>query len=151
MGLCSNPSYIKFNEECLVAIGTECDYYTTDDDDRIDIRHISFDYTGQEQRQLARDLTYNSMIFRIVRRTEIEEYPAIILDISLEGIGCIVPVAIGSLPQEFYLIKNSRSGNDITLVCQTRRVIKRSTAIEIGASFRERISEELMCSLLKIG
>lgn len=149
MGLCSNPNYIKFHEACLAAIGAECNYCTTDDSDLVDLRYISFDHMGQEQRQVSRNLIYNSMLLGITRGTKIIEYPSVILDISLEGIGCIVPVIIESFPQEFYLIKKSSSGEMIKLICQTRRVIKHSTVTEIGASFKEHISEELLALLLK--
>ena len=149
MSLCSNPIYIKFHETCLSTIGIECDYCTTDDSVLVDLRYILFDYAGRENRRFSRDLIYNSMLLGMVIGTRIVEYPSIILDISLDGIGCIVPITIESLPQEFYLIKKSSSGNVIKLICQTRRVIKHSSVIEIGASFRERISEEVMASLLK--
>jgi len=149
MGLCCNPMYIKFHEACLSTIGIKCDYWTTDDSYLADLRYILFDYAGRENRRFSRDLIYNSMLLGMVIGTRIVEYPSIILDISLDGIGCIVPITIESLPQEFYLIKKSFSGNVIKLICQTRRVIKHSSVIEIGASFRERISGEVMASLLK--
>ena len=149
MGLCSNPIYLKFHEACLPTLGTECSYCTTDESAIVDSRYISFDYTGQENRKISRDLIYNSMVLGVVTGTAIVEYPSIILDISLDGIGCIVPITIESLPQEFYLSKDTSSGNLVKLICETRRIIKHSSVIEIGASFRERISEEVMASLLK--
>ena len=149
IGLCSNPNYIKVHEACLATIGVECDYYTTDDRVLADVRYISFDYTGQENRQSSRDLLYTSMLFGIVIGSTIVEYPSIILDLSLDGIGCIVPITIESLPHEFYLFKHLTSSKVIKLICQTRRVIKHSSVTEIGASFREPISEEVMASLLK--
>jgi len=150
IGLCSNRTYIKLHEACLSTIGEECDYFTTDEDDEMeDDRFVSFDYAGQENRHISRDLTYNSMLLGVIKGSTIVEYPSIIVDISLDGIGCIVPITIESIPQEFYLTKKSSSGNVIKLTCQTRRVTKHSSVIEIGASFTERISEEVMASLLK--
>jgi len=86
----------------------------------------------------------------IVKETGIMEYPSIILDISLKGIGCIVPIIIKSLPQEFYLFKKFSNDNIIKLICQTRRVKVHSNVTEIGATFKVRISEEIMTSLVKI-
>jgi len=149
-GLCSNPSYIKSHEACLSAMGVECDYCTTYESGPEDSRHISFDHTGQENRQSSRDLVYNTMQLGIVKETGIMEYTSIILDISLKGIGCIVPVIINSLPQEFYLFKKLSNDNIIKLICQTRRVKVHSNVTEIGATFKERISEEIMTSLVKI-
>ena len=149
IGLCSNPAYIKLHELCLSTIGEMCDYFTTEEEDEEDLRFVSFDYAGHENRLVSRDLTYNSMLLGVVIGSKIVEYPSIIVDISLDGIGCIVPITIESIPQDFYLIKKSPSGNVIKLTCQTRRVTKHSSVIEIGASFTERISEEVMASLLK--
>src|SRR5208283_4542838 len=130
-GLCSNPSYIKSHEACLSAMGVECDYCTTYESGPEDSRHISFDHTGQENRQSSRDLVYNTMQLGIVKETGIMEYTSIILDISLKGIGCIVPVIINSLPQEFYLFKKLSNDNIIKLICQTRRVKVHSNVTEI--------------------
>jgi hypothetical protein len=90
------------------------------------------------------------MLLGIVKETEIIEYLSIILDISLKGIGCIVPIIIKSLPEEFYLLKKFSDDNIIKLTCQTRRVKIHSNVTEIGATFKERISEEIMTSLVKI-
>lgn len=149
MGLCSNPNYIKSREMCLSTIGAECDYYSADDNDLTDSRYISFGYTGRENRQFSRGLVYNYMVLEIVRWSKVIEYPSIVLDISLEGVGCIVPVIMKSLPKEFSLIKDFGSGKVIRLKCQTRRVTKHSNVTEIGASFSERISEDVMDLLLK--
>jgi len=151
MALCSNADYIKFHEACISAIGVECDYYTTDDSDPVDSMYISLDYTGQENRQSSRDLIYNTMLLRIEGSIETVEYPSVILDVSLKGIGCIVPVIIESFPQEFYLIKNSSLSNVIKLICITRRIKRYSSVTEIGANFKDRISKELLESLLRIG
>jgi hypothetical protein len=150
-GLCYNPNYVRLHEACLSVMGQECDYYITGDSDSIDLRHISFEYTGRENREFSRDLTYNFMLLQIVRGTEMLEYPSVILDVSLGGIGCIVPITMESLPQEFCLIKNVSLGNMIKLICRTRRVIKHSSVTEIGASFKEQISEDILASLLKTG
>ncbi|MFZ0930995.1 MAG: hypothetical protein WAN11_20485 [Syntrophobacteraceae bacterium] len=149
-GLCSNPNYIKSHEACLSAMGVECDYCTTYDSAPEDSRHIAFDYTGQENRQSSRDLVYNTMQLGIEKENGIVEYTSIILDISLKGIGCIVPVIMKLLPQEFYLLKNFSEDNIIKLICQTRRVTVHSNVTEIGATFKERISKEIMTSLSKI-
>jgi len=151
MSLCSNPNYIKIRETCLSAIGVECDYYAVDDSDLTDIRHISFDYTGQEKRRFPREFSYNSALIRVFRKDEIEEYPTIILDISSEGIGCITPVIIESFPQEFFLIKTSSLGSVIKLICITRRVIQHSSVTEVGASFQEQINKEVLALLLRTG
>jgi hypothetical protein len=149
MGLCSNPNYIKSHESCLAAIGLECDYCATDDVNAAALRQISFEYTGLENRRSPRDLVYNSAIVEIMRGTQIVEIPSVILDISLEGVGCIVPVMAQPLPTQFDLIKKPYSGNTIKLKCQTRRVIKHSSVTEIGATFKERISFDIMALLLK--
>jgi len=149
--LCSNPNYIKFNEACLSAIGAACKYCTTDDSDQVDLRYISYDYKGKENRRSSRNLVYNTMLFGMKKENKIVEYPSVILDISLEGIGCIVPNAVVTVPKEFYLIKKLSIGNVIKLICIRNRVIKYSSVIEIGAMFKKRISQEAMDSLLKIG
>jgi hypothetical protein len=149
MGLCSNPDYIKAYEVCLSTIGSECDYHSTEDIGLTDLRYVSFEYTGRENRQFSRDLIYNSMVLEIVRDNEIVKYMSVILDISLEGVGCIVPILIESFPNEFSLIKNCYLGKRIKLTCKTRRVTKHSSVTEIGASFSERISEDVMTLLLK--
>jgi hypothetical protein len=151
MGLCSNPDYIKIHETCQAVMGTECDYYEIWGNDYSDLRHISLDYAGQENRQLSRTIIYNSMLLGIVKGTEVTEYPSIILDISSIGIGCIIPVTLDSFPQEFYAIKRFPIGKSIKVICKTRRVIRHSSVTEIGASFSERISDEVMTSLLKTG
>jgi hypothetical protein len=148
-GLCSNPNYIKSHEECLSAMGVECDYCTPYDSDTVDLRHILFNYIGRDNRKSPRNLIYNTMLLGIVRETEIIEYLSIILDISFKDIGCIVPVIIESLPPEFYLLKKLSDDNIIKLICQTRRVKVHSNVTEIGATFKERISEEIMTSLVK--
>ncbi len=151
MALCSNADYIRFHETCLSVIGAVCDYWTTDDIDKDDSVYISLDYVGKECRQSSRNLIYNIMQLGIAREIEIVEYPSIILDVSSKGIGCIVPVIIESFPQEFYLTKHASYGNVIKLICITRRVRIHSSVTEIGANFRERISEELLASLLRLG
>jgi hypothetical protein len=150
-GLCSNPGYIKSVETCQSVIGAPCDYYDASDRDPADLRYISFQYTGQENRQFSRTLIYNSMLLGIVKRNEVVEYPSIILDISSEGIGCIIPIIIESFPREFYLTKTFSSKRPIILICETSRVIKHSYATEIGASFKERLSDEIVALLYKIG
>ncbi|HYA42632.1 MAG TPA: hypothetical protein VEF34_15110 [Syntrophobacteraceae bacterium] len=151
MALCSNADYIRFHEACLSVFGAECDYCTTDEIDEDDSIHISLDHTGKDYRQSSRNLVYNIMQIGIAREIGIVEYPSIILDVSLKGIGCIVPVIMESFPQEFYLTKHASFGNVIKLMCITRRVRRHSSVTEIGANFRERISEELLASLLRIG
>ncbi|MGC9194517.1 MAG: PilZ domain-containing protein, partial [Syntrophobacteraceae bacterium] len=149
VGLCSNPSYLKVNENCLAVLGRECDYFSAEDPEPEQLSYELQDYAGRENRSSIRNLTYNSILIRTDKNGSIEKYHGIILDVSLEGIGFVIPVVVDSFPDEFLLIDRHPGHEPVNIVCETRRIIEHSNTTEIGAVFREPISEDLMALLLK--
>jgi hypothetical protein len=143
--LCSNPAYLKANENCLTLLGRECRYFCAEDPEPEVVSYELQDYSGAENRSSVRNLTYNSIWIRTDINGRIVKYHGIILDVSLEGIGFVIPVVADSFPDQFLLIGHET----INIECQTRRIIEHSNTTEIGAVFREPISEDLLALLLK--
>lgn len=149
--LCSNPAYLKVNENCLTVLGRECQYFSAEDPEPEELSYELQDYSGRENRSSIRNLTYSSILIRTEKNGKIVKYHGIILDVSLEGIGFVIPVVVDSFPDEFLLIDRHPGHDTINIVCETRRIIAHSNTTEIGAVFRKPISEALMALLLKAG